>query len=167
VSPDFGSQNVVTTGTTTTSQAVLTGATSGTVRLAAPAVAGNNTLTLPTGNGSAGQVLETNGSGVLGWVTISTTPTTTQVLDATAGASTGDVGTYAFLIRASVGISTTYANPGDTKPGSEMSYSSIASATGLITTGTNPSGTWRCMGFARNTSTTVSQAVATSWMRIS
>jgi hypothetical protein len=45
----------------------LNGSTSGNVSLDAPAVAGNNTLTLPTGNGSAGQFLQTNGSGALGW----------------------------------------------------------------------------------------------------
>ena len=43
--------------TFTTSGLRLNGATSGTVTLAAPAVAGGNTLTLPTGNGSAYQIL--------------------------------------------------------------------------------------------------------------
>ena len=43
----------------------LTGTTSGFTELTAPAVAGSNTLTLPTGNGSADQRLVTNGSGAL------------------------------------------------------------------------------------------------------
>ena len=43
----------------------LAGSTSGYTEIDAPAVAGNNLLTLPTGNGSSGQVLTTNGSGVL------------------------------------------------------------------------------------------------------
>jgi len=43
----------------------LTGSTSGFTELTAPAVAGSNTLTLPTGNGSADQALVTNGSGTL------------------------------------------------------------------------------------------------------
>ena len=43
----------------------LTGATSGYTELTAPAVAGSNTLTLPTGNGTADQRLVTNGSGAL------------------------------------------------------------------------------------------------------
>jgi len=47
------------------SNVVLSGATSGTVTIAAPAAAGSNTLTLPTGNGTAGQFLQTNGSGAL------------------------------------------------------------------------------------------------------
>jgi len=45
----------------------LNGSTSGYSELSAPAVAGNNTITLPTGNGTAGQVLTTNGSGALSW----------------------------------------------------------------------------------------------------
>ena len=43
----------------------LNGSTSGYTEIDAPAVAGSNTLVLPTGNGSNGQVLTTNGSGVL------------------------------------------------------------------------------------------------------
>ena len=45
----------------------LNGSTSGYTEIDAPAVAGSNTLVLPGGNGSAGQVLTTNGSGVLSW----------------------------------------------------------------------------------------------------
>lgn len=45
----------------------LNGSTSGYSELSAPAVAGNNTLTLPTGNGSNGQFLQGNGSGTLSW----------------------------------------------------------------------------------------------------
>ena len=47
----------------------LNGATSGYTEIDAPAVAGNNTLLLPTGNGTSGQVLSTNGSGALSWIT--------------------------------------------------------------------------------------------------
>ena len=45
----------------------LNGSTSGYTELSAPAVAGSNTLTLPTGNGTSGQFLQTNGSGALSW----------------------------------------------------------------------------------------------------
>lgn len=45
----------------------LNGSTSGYTEIDAPAVAGSNTLVLPTGNGTSGQVLTTNGSGALGW----------------------------------------------------------------------------------------------------
>ena len=43
----------------------LTGATSGYTEIDAPAVAGSNTITLPTGNGTADQRLVTDGSGAL------------------------------------------------------------------------------------------------------
>jgi hypothetical protein len=43
----------------------LTGATSGYTEIDAPAVAGSNTITLPTGNGAADQRLVTDGSGAL------------------------------------------------------------------------------------------------------
>ena len=46
----------------------LNGSTSGYVEIDAPAVAGSNTLVLPTGNGTSGQVLSTNGSGALSFV---------------------------------------------------------------------------------------------------
>jgi fibronectin-binding autotransporter adhesin len=47
----------------------LRGATSGYVGLQAPAIAGNNIWTLPTGDGTSGQVLSTDGSGNLLWTT--------------------------------------------------------------------------------------------------
>ena len=49
----------------------LNGATSGFVEIDAPAAAGSNTLTLPNGNGTSGQYLQTNGSGGLSWQTVS------------------------------------------------------------------------------------------------
>ena len=48
----------------------LNGQTSGYVELEAPATAGSNTLVLPTGNGTSGQYLQTNGSGGLSWQTV-------------------------------------------------------------------------------------------------
>ena len=45
----------------------LNGSTSGYTEIDAPAVAGNNTLSLPTSNGSTGDALVTNGSGTLSW----------------------------------------------------------------------------------------------------
>ena len=46
----------------------LNGATSGYTEIDAPAVAGSNTLVLPGGNGSAGNILGTDGAGNLSWV---------------------------------------------------------------------------------------------------
>jgi len=45
----------------------LNGSTSGYTEIDAPAVAGSNTLVLPTNNGSSGQFLRTNGNGALSW----------------------------------------------------------------------------------------------------
>ncbi len=45
----------------------LNGSSSGYTAIDAPATAGSNTLTLPTTNGSAGQVLTTDGNGNLSW----------------------------------------------------------------------------------------------------
>jgi len=48
----------------------LNGATSGFVELNAPDSAASNTLTLPDGNGTSGQYLQTDGSGGLSWQTV-------------------------------------------------------------------------------------------------
>ena len=68
----------------------LKGSTSGFTAIDAPAVAGDNTLVLPADNGSASQFLQTNGSGVLSWQTV-TTPEILQVVhsrNATQGSVT-------------------------------------------------------------------------------
>jgi len=49
----------------------LVGATSGYVGLKGAAVAGSTTYTLPAADGTSGQVLSTNGSGVMSWATAS------------------------------------------------------------------------------------------------
>ena len=46
----------------------LNGSSSGYTAIDAPASAGSNTLVLPVNNGSAGQILQTDGSGNLTWV---------------------------------------------------------------------------------------------------
>jgi len=70
----------------------LNGATAGYVELNAPDSAASNTLTLPNGNGTSGQYLQTNGSGGLSWQTVSTsnltrgtavTPTAQSTIDFT------------------------------------------------------------------------------------
>lgn len=63
----------------------LNGSTSGYVEIDAPAVAGNNLLKLPNGNGTNGNILTTDGSGNLSWsggpltsgTALATTATTT------------------------------------------------------------------------------------------
>lgn len=79
-----------------------------------------------------------------------TTITTAQVLNATAGASLGAVGTYALLSRPL--YSSTVINPGDTIAGSNLRYAGgLASGANLASiSATAPSGTWRAMGYANN-----------------
>jgi hypothetical protein len=89
------------------------------------------------------------------WQTISTTPTTDQVLTATAGASVGAVGTYA-LLRGSAVISL-----GGTRAGSLLAY---ADARGSNSYGT-PAGTWMAMGGIQASGDYGVRA--TVWLRIS
>ena len=71
------------------------------------------------------------------WQTISTTPTTDQVLAATAGASAGALGTYALLTATVL----TVRSAGTTVAGSALRYANAAG----VNSGT-PTGTWRLMG---------------------
>ena len=65
----------------------LNGSNSGYVELEAPATAASNTLTFPNGNGSSGQVLSTNGSGVLSFVDQTTNTQITRGTAATLSSS--------------------------------------------------------------------------------
>ena len=61
----------------------LNGSSSGYTAIDAPAAAGSNTLVLPTTNGSAGQVLKTDGSGNLSWTDpVDNTPAFTAYMNA-------------------------------------------------------------------------------------
>ena len=84
-----------------------------------PALASNTVYTLPPDDGTANQVLSTDGAGVLGWVTVASgVPTTITVADTTDATSfiglfesaTGDLGPKtdgALLYNASNGLVTT------------------------------------------------------------
>lgn len=95
------------------------------------------------------------------WATVSTTPTTAQVLSATAGLTLGDVGSYGFF-RVTSGGSRIAA--GTTRAGSGLSYSN---ATGQG--GSSPSGTWRALGEGTtfNGCSGNWDASQTVWLRIS
>lgn len=99
--------------------------------------------------------------------TISATPTTAQVLSATAGASDGAVGTYAFLRRYT---DSGYFGPGATLSGSNLGFNN---ADGVGTDNTDmsratPSGTWRIMGRSRGQDTGSPRGNTTTlWLRIS
>ena len=90
------------------------------------------------------------------WATVSTTPTTDQVLSATAGASVGAIGTYGFF----------YATNGTTKsPGATLAGSSLRYANAITYSSTAPSGTWRLMGYTQG-GTSINYEFSL-WLRIS
>lgn len=91
------------------------------------------------------------------WQTISVTPSTADVLNATAGASGGAVGTYAFCYNNSASA----LSIGSTVAGSSLLFSS----SGASFSGT-ASGTWRCMGYA-STSPSSGTFLTTLFLRIS
>ena len=153
--PDATGTVVTTDATQTLTNKSISGAqiNSGTVAVAR----------LGSGSPSASNFLRGDGS----WQTISTTPTTAQVLTATAGASVGAVGTYAFAGRASTAPNTTI-NPGATVAGSTINYASGGSPDGSTMLYSSAlSGTWRCMGFLRNASNDFTYKTHTVWLRIS
>jgi hypothetical protein len=148
----------------------------GTFTIASPNSNTDRTLNLPDAGGtiaaassgtpSASTFLRGDGT----WATVSTTPTTDQVLTATAGAEAGAVGTYAFL---HINTNNTSIATGSTRAGSGLVYASIfpwvgggtSTASGQAGSG-SPAGTWRAMGqitaFDNN-----NFRGATLWLRIS
>jgi hypothetical protein len=105
-----------------------------------------------TGNGTTSQFLRSDGDGTFTWATpTSAAPTTAQVLSATAGASVGAVGTYAWLGYNNTGNTT--ISEGQTIAGSVLRYAgggiinwSMSQLIHSTSKGGTPSGTWRVMG---------------------
>lgn len=106
--------------------------------------------------------------------TAATAPTTTQVLNATAGASAGAVGTYCFA-RSAAGNNIAF---GSTIAGSSLRPQSAAygfainqaSSNGFFTDGAAQTGTWRAMGTYTNSFIVGcgnDWRGATLWLRIS
>lgn len=105
----------------------------------------------------------------------SSAPTTAQVLTATAGATAGAVGTYAF---AGENANMTTA-PGATRAGSNLRYAGVVTpnlwsnangvnAIGPIGSTIALSGTWRAMGSSTVSTVACQTALpATLWLRIS
>lgn len=105
-------------------------------------IANNGAIGIGGANyGSSGQVLTSGGSGAApSWTTISSTPTTAQVLSATAGLTAGAVGSYALLQQAGgsgLTAGTTFSG------GSYVGFDS----SGSVQTSGAPGGTWRLLGF--------------------
>jgi hypothetical protein len=107
------------------------------------------------------------------WQTISTSPTTAQVLTATAGASAGAVGTYAFAGTINNNTRTSFGN---TLAGSSLRSQGVVGYTVFnefrVAGGDEStiSGTWRCMGTKPSSEGLSSEArrrEITLWLRIS
>lgn len=139
----------------------LNGSTSGFTELDGPAVGSNNTLRLPAGNGSDGQVFGTDGAGNGAWVTRSR-----MQLDTAKASTSGNVidftGIPSWAKKISVllnGVSTAGTSPVQVQLGtsaglttsgyvSSAAYSSgtIASNTGFVTYGATAANTrYGCM----------------------
>lgn len=112
------------------------------------------------GIGTEGQVLSV-ASGIPAWATVSSSPTTAQVLSATAGANANDVGTYAFLGRsdsaaiATMVFGTNYAGSLFVPGGFVLSGNTGWNAGGTAAAnggfgGSALSGTWKAMGQFNN-----------------
>jgi hypothetical protein len=93
------------------------------------------------GTGTANSTTFLRGDGT--WAVAGGDPTTTQVLNATAGAALGAVGSYALLSGVPGGLSG--VGDGITGAGSSLRYMGFEGSS--YNTGGTPSGTWRCMGF--------------------
>lgn len=145
----------------TSGQVSLTAGVSGTLPVAnggtgAASLAANNVL---LGNGTSvlqavapstsGNVLTSNGSTWTSAAPPSPAPTTAQVLSATAGASAGAVGTYAFA-RLGTNLAFNATVAGSSLTPTSAAYSvykgSSAGDTATLAVGTALSGTWRAMG---------------------
>jgi hypothetical protein len=95
---------------------------------------------------------------------------TTNVLNATAAASAGAVGTYGFF-RDAVSSTHTY-EAGTTLAGSNLRWAAAEFGSGALTSSNNaPSGTWRLMGYSNyfggDYSTQARVLVLSVWLRIS
>jgi hypothetical protein len=171
-----GAWSIVDNATNATNATNLTGTSTSNIQTSALASGTANSTTFLRGDRT--------------WQTIETTPTTAQVLAATAGAEVGAVGTYAFLGE----TSDTDTVAGSTKAGSGLRYAGVqksdttaaaaswganntfnGSASALVSVGSigaAPAGTWRAMGTMASGTTTPTYVTiflrpATLWLRIS
>ncbi|NBS70029.1 hypothetical protein EBT31_14115 [bacterium] len=124
----------------------IAGATSGYTEIDAPAVAGSNTLVLPTGNGTADQVISTNGSGALSFVDRGRMVLETAKAS-TSGTSVDFTGIPSWVKRITVmfnGVSTSGTSPVIIQVGSgsyvTSSYASHSTAIENLTQGSTASG---------------------------
>jgi hypothetical protein len=155
-----GNAATATSATSATSATTATSATSAT-SLTGTSTANINSSALASGTANSTTFLR----GDRTWQTISATPTTAQVLSATAGATARSVGCYALCFAAASSgdteVNGTRAGSGlrDTRIyGTPLGYSSSFANT--------PSGTWKLMSGRSRTSHFAEQTVGL-WLRIS
>lgn len=118
----------------------LAGGTSGVITLQTAAAAGTYTLTLPTTDGNSGEVLTTDGSGVLSWVAAGGSGTVTSVSVVTANGISGSVATSTTTpaITLTLGAITPTSVNGITLSGSgSLANSGTSSLTGFTGSGTS------------------------------
>jgi hypothetical protein len=157
--PDAAGDVVLTTATQTLTNKSISGAqiNSGTVAVAR----------LGSGTPGTGNFLRGDGS----WQTVpASAPSTTDVLNATAGATAGAVGTYAFL--ADTTNSSTNINQGATIAGSNLRFSGDFFVEGFgwsidAASGQTPSGTWMLLGYGRRAEGSGNSRYASLFLRIS
>lgn len=99
-SPTIVDDLTIGTAGTATGSLLLKGTTSGTVTVKVADAAGTYTLTLPTDDGGANQVLSTNGSGVLSWVDNGTGGTPTAI---TVANEASDTSCFPLFVTAATG----------------------------------------------------------------
>lgn len=111
----------------------LSGSSSGYVGLSAAAAAGSTTYTLPSVDGSAGQLLSTNGSGVLSWASLVTG------VSSVSGGSTGLTPASATAGAITLGGTLNVASGGTGATDAATARSNLGVPS---TSGTGASGTW-------------------------
>jgi hypothetical protein len=110
----------------------LNGSTSGYTEIDAPAAAGSNTLILPTGNGAAGNILGTDGSGNLSWVNGRMVLATAQ--NTTSGTNIDFTGIPSWVKRVTLMFSGVSTN-GTSNPLIQLGTSSGIESTGYLGAG--------------------------------
>lgn len=125
---------------------VLSGNTSGTVTIQPLAAAGGYTLTLPPDDGTSGQILSTDGAGVLTWVTAAGGGTVTTLSVVTANGFAGTVANPTTTPSITITTSITGLLKGNgtaiSAAVSGTDYLPAIGGTSITTLGTITTGTW-------------------------